>query len=388
MQEPRRGRSDRPRRLRGPVPRSSRRSGQRDPAGHETQLLRAELALHGAAQRRAVDLDPGEQIRPVQRRVPFANQEVFEWKGVLGLVERSLREKERVGDAISTPISMSLPQARELRRAELAEDEHDVHVGVGRVELAARRAAVGRRGEQAIADRRRVVDAAIDAGTTLFDTSPMYGNAQDVLARAVDGRREKVLIADKVWASSAGEAREQIRRSMDWYGGRVDIYQIHNLVAWREHLPVLEDLRDRGSVGVVGATHYAHSALKDLMAVMRTARLGMVQIPYNAGDRFVEREVLPLAHELRLGVLAMQPLGTGALVRRSPPAKDLARLEKFGVRTWTQALLKWILSDSRVSAVLPATSSADHAIENARAGDPPWFDDEAREYVAKLTSMS
>ena len=244
------------------------------------------------------------------------------------------------------------------------------------------------RGQKAIADRRRVAEAAIGAGTTLFDTSPMYGNAQDVLARAVHDRRDDVLIADKVWTSSASEARDQIRRALDWYGGRVDIYQIHNLVAWREHLPVLEDLRERNVVRVVGVTHYAHGALKDLMVVMRTGRIGMVQIPYSAGDRFVEREVLPLAHSLGLGVLVMQPLGTGELVGRPPSAKDLARLGKFGVNTWAQALLKWILSDPRVSAVLPATSSADHAIENARAGDGPWFDEETREYVANLASLS
>jgi aryl-alcohol dehydrogenase-like predicted oxidoreductase len=106
------------------------------------------------------------------------------------------------------------------------------------------------------------------------------------------------------------------------------------------------------------------------------------------GQKAMEREVLPLAHSLGLGVLVMQPLGTGELVGRPPSAKDLARLEKFGVNTWAQALLKWILSDPRVSAVLPATSSADHAIENARAGDGPWFDEETREYVANLASLS
>jgi hypothetical protein len=107
----------------------------------------------------------------------------------------------------------------------------------------------------------------------------------------------------------------------------VDVYQIHTLVAWREHLPVLEDLAGRGAVRVVGATHYQHSALGDLMAVMRTGRVGMVQIPYNATDRAVEREVLPLADELGIGVLVMQPLGSGALVRVPPPARDLAPLE-------------------------------------------------------------
>ena len=240
------------------------------------------------------------------------------------------------------------------------------------------------RGARDEADRRAVVDAAFAAGTTLFDTSPMYGESERVLAAALSGRRDRAIVADKVWTSSPTEGLAQVGRALAWYEGRVDIYQIHNLVAWREHLPVLRDLQARGSVRVVGATHYQHSALRELMTVMRADGIEMVQVPYSAADRVVELDVLPLAQELGLGVLVMQPLGTGALVRRPPPARDLARLERFGVRTWPQALLKWIASDPRVHGILPATSHAARATENAVAGDPPWFDEETREYVSAL----
>jgi aryl-alcohol dehydrogenase-like predicted oxidoreductase len=63
---------------------------------------------------------------------------------------------------------------------------------------------------------------------------------------------------------------------------------------------------------------------------METGRIGMIQIPYNAADRIVERDVLPLAELIGLGVLVMRPLGAGELVRRMPPAAALARLEPFG----------------------------------------------------------
>ena len=240
------------------------------------------------------------------------------------------------------------------------------------------------RGDRGVADRRGIVDAALEAGTTLFDTSPMYGESERVLASALAGRRKQAIVADKIWTSSAREGRQQARRALEWYLGTIDIYQIHNLAAWRDHLTLLDELRAQGSVRVIGATHYAHHAFGELMAVMETGRIQMVQIPYNAADRAVEREVLPLAHRLGLGVLVMQPLGTGALVRRAPPARELARLERFGVRTWAQALLKWILSDPRVHAVLPATSKRDRAIENAAAGDGPWFDEETREEVSRM----
>lgn len=242
------------------------------------------------------------------------------------------------------------------------------------------------RSQREVDARCDVIAAALDRGTTLFDTSPMYGAAEQVLARGLGRRRTDAIIADKVWTSSSREGKEQVRRALEWYGGMVDIYQIHNLVAWREHLPMLEDLRAAGKVRCVGATHYQHSALGDLMAVMQTGRIQMVQIPYNAVDRVVETEVLPLADRLGIGVLVMQPLGTGPLARRGPPASELERFAPFGVRTWAQVLLKWILSDQRVHAVLPATSDITHAIDNAAAGDPPWFDAATREHVARLAA--
>ncbi len=240
------------------------------------------------------------------------------------------------------------------------------------------------RGAGPEAERARVVDAALAAGAALFDSSPMYGEAERVLGDAVRGRRDEVVVATKVWASTEAEGREQIRRALAWFGGRVDVYQVHNLLAWERHLPILEALRDEGTVGVVGATHYQHSAFRALARVMETGRLGMVQLPYNAADHEAARELLPLAAELGLGVLVMRPLGEGALVRRSPPAAELRPLERFGVTTWPQALLKWCLSDPRVTAVIPATSRPARMTENAAAGAAPWFDDEARDRVSRL----
>jgi aryl-alcohol dehydrogenase-like predicted oxidoreductase len=240
------------------------------------------------------------------------------------------------------------------------------------------------RGAQAESERRAIVDAALDSGITLFDTSPMYGESERVLAQALEGRRHRAIVADKVWTSSSREGREQMRRALDWYGGRVDIYQIHNLVAWREHLPVLEELRGRGAVSTIGATHYQHTAFGELMKVMETGRIGMIQVPYNAADRVVERDVLPLAQAHGLGVVVMRPLGAGTLVERGPSARSLQPLARFGVTTWAQALLKWVLSDPRVQCPIPATSRIAHVRANAIAGEPPWFDQETRDYVASL----
>jgi aryl-alcohol dehydrogenase-like predicted oxidoreductase len=83
-------------------------------------------------------------------------------------------------------------------------------------------------------------------------------------------------------------------------------------------------------------------------------------------------------------VIVMVPLGSGRLVRHATPERDLEPLREFGVETWAQALLKFVLSDRRVSCAIPATSSAERMRENARAGEPPWLGDEERRYVAGL----
>src|SRR3954463_9457951 len=189
------------------------------------------------------------------------------------------------------------------------------------------------------ANRDEVVHAALDAGATFLDTSPMYGEAQRVLAHGLEGRRDDAFVADKLWTPDDREAEAQARRALAWYG-HVDLYQVHNLVGWRARLELLERLRDEGRVGGIGATHYSASAFGELATVMRSGRIGAVQIPYNPHEREVEREILPLAAELGLGVVIMRPLGGGGLARRVPSAGALAPLREYGIETWAQALLK------------------------------------------------
>jgi aryl-alcohol dehydrogenase-like predicted oxidoreductase len=237
-------------------------------------------------------------------------------------------------------------------------------------------------GPDAIASRRLVLDAAYESEATLFDTSPMYGEAERVLAIAMGDRREDAIVADKLWTRDDEEAEEQAKRAIYWYGGRVDVYQVHNLVGLRKRLMLLERLRDEGKVRVIGATHYQHSAFPELLALVRSGQVQQIQIPYNARDRLAERELLPAAEDNGVGVIVMRPLGEGALLRLVPSAETLAPLAAYGVHTWAQALIKFILSDPRVSCVIPATKWPDRMKENAAAGSPPWFDEEARDYVA------
>ena len=232
------------------------------------------------------------------------------------------------------------------------------------------------------------VDAALAAGARFIDSSPMYGEAERVLGSVLRGRRGDTLIATKVWAETAAEGQRQAERALQFFQGRVDLYQVHNLVAWRDHLPLLERLRAEGRVAAIGATHWNPGAFGELRQVMQTGRVTAVQIPYNPLEREVERQILPLAADLELGVVVMRPFGEGDLMRHPPGAADLEPLRPFGIETWAQALLKWVLSDPRCHVAIPATSQPGRMTENAAAGNPPWFGAEERALVARLAARS
>ena len=202
--------------------------------------------------------------------------------------------------------------------------------------------------------RAGVTDAAFEAGATFFDSSPMYG-----------------------------EAEQQIDHALSCFGGRVDVYQVHNIVAWRKRLERLQQLKEEAAVDVIGVTHYSATAFDDLLQAMRDPRVRAVQIPYNPAQRTVESKILPAAADLGLGVIVMRPFAEGTLLAQVSKAA-LAPLAPFGITTWPQALLKWILSDTRCHVAIPATSSPAHLRANAAAGEPPWLGADERAYISKL----
>ena len=242
------------------------------------------------------------------------------------------------------------------------------------------------RGQADEAVREQIVRTAFEAGSTFYDSSPMYGEAERVLGQAVKPMREQVMIATKVWTESDEKSEQQFAHAFDYFGGYVDLYQVHNLVAWQRRLSQLEELKAQNKVKVIGVTDYRHAAFDEMAQIMQTGRIEAIQVPYNALDRVVEKRILPLAASLNIGVVVMRPFGEGALVKRSPTPNELARFAEYGVTTWPQILLKWLGSDSRVSVIIPATSKPERMAENAVAGDASWFDEKTRNEVSRLAA--
>jgi aryl-alcohol dehydrogenase-like predicted oxidoreductase len=242
------------------------------------------------------------------------------------------------------------------------------------------------RGGGAIERARLVTDAALAAGAKVLDSSPMYGAAEEVLGATLRDRRDEAFVATKVWSHDPEEGRRQASNALGFFGGRIDLLQVHNLAAWRAQLDLIDELKGQDKVGHAGATHYSPSAFGDLAGVMRTGRIQSIQVPYNPRERAVEREILPLAEDLGIGVLVMRPFGEGSLMRMQPSPEQLEPLRELGIRTWAQALLKWCLSDPRTTVAIPATSRPERMTENAAAGEPPWLGPDERALVERLAT--
>ena len=215
------------------------------------------------------------------------------------------------------------------------------------------------------------------AGGRVIDSSPMYGRAEavvgDVLATL--GAVGTPFLATKVWTRGkrAGIAQmEESRRRMCGGAGapdcRIQLMQIHNLLDWQTHLPVLREMKQAGVIRYLGVTHYAHAELPQIEQLMRTEALDFIQIPYNVADRAVEARVLPAAADTGTAVLVMRPFEEGALFRRVRGKPLPGWAAELGCTSWAQLFLKFILGHPAVTCPIPATADPAHLADNLQAG--------------------
>ena len=237
-----------------------------------------------------------------------------------------------------------------------------------------------------IAVRREIVDTCIGNAVNLIDTAAWYGNAEQVVGIVTEGQRDKFYLATKVRCEGKEAGEAQIARSFDLLNtDYIDLFQVHNMIDWQTHLPTLEGLKAEGKVGMVGVTAMVPEAYPTIMGLMREGRVDAVQIPYNVINRGVAAELLPLAEELGTGVLVMEPLQKGRYVNDLKEQPDLTPLAEYGITTWAQALLAWIVSDRRVSSAIPTTSRPERIGENAQAGSAANLPQELRDYIQAET---
>lgn len=244
-------------------------------------------------------------------------------------------------------------------------------------------------------DPVRVVHAALDAGVRMVDTADAYGN-EELVGRAVAGRRDEVVLASKfglVWRDGPGGefdvradpryVREACEAGLRRLGvDRIDLYHLHHrsdTVPIEDTVGAMAGLVGRGLVGAIGLSNVTPDDLRRAHAVHPVTAL---QEQWSLTGRGVEDELVPVAAELGVTLVAHSPTGHGVLHtgRGGGLAAALDGIGRERGATAGQVALAWVHHRSRVHGLpvvpLPGTTRVDHVRLNVAAADIALSDDE------------
>lgn len=227
----------------------------------------------------------------------------------------------------------------------------------------------------------QVVRTLVEAGGQVIDTASSYGEAEsvlgDVIARAT--LRDKLFVATKLEAPDAAELKRSLARLKT---SKLDLLQLHNVRDPQQSLAQFKAWKAQGLCRYIGVTSTFHGDFAAVEAVLGRERPDFVQIDYSLDDREAEKRILPLAAEVKAAVLTALPFGRARLFR-AVRGKDIPDWARGFAESWGQFFLKYLLSDPRVTAVIPGTADPAHMTDNAGAMRGPLPDpDQRRQMVA------
>ena len=232
-----------------------------------------------------------------------------------------------------------------------------------------------------------VLSALFKKGGTVIDSSPMYGRAEQTTGEllSIHEPRSPAFLATKVWTRGREEGIAQMEQSFRLLQtDRIDLMQIHNLLDWKIHLPTLRQWKEQGRIRYIGITHYTASAYDEVEALLKAEPLDFLQINYALDDRGVEKRILPLCRDRGVAVICNRPFGGGGLLERLKGKPLPGWAAQVGVNSWAQLALKFLLSHSAVTCVIPGTGNPRYMADNAGAGFGPMLTGAQREQLIDI----
>ena len=215
-----------------------------------------------------------------------------------------------------------------------------------------------------------VISHFFNAGGKLIDSSPMYGSSQPAIGYGLNklGKTKDVFSADKVWTWESDKGPAQIEKSRQyWQVDSFDLMQVHNLVSWEEHLKMLFTMKKQGKLRYVGISTSHGRRHDELEEIMKSQPLDFVQCSYNILEREAEQSLLPLAKRRGIAVITNRPFQRGDLFDELDGIPLPTWAKTIGCNTWSQFLLKFIVSHPSVTCAIPATTQVEHVKENMLA---------------------
>lgn len=226
-----------------------------------------------------------------------------------------------------------------------------------------------------------------DAGGTLIDSSPMYGQAEEAVGNLTQASNlaDKFFYATKVWIQGKKEGIKQMEDSFrKMRRSTIELMQIHNLLDWQIHLETLKQWKAEGKIKYIGITHYTDAMHGELEKIISSTPLDFVQFNYSITNRAAEKRLLSAAAHHGVATLINRPFGEGALFKivQGKSLPDWAK--EYNIGNWSQFFLKFIISHPAITCVIPATSKPAHAKDNFQAGHGHLPDEQARKKMTAL----
>lgn len=243
--------------------------------------------------------------------------------------------------------------------------------------------------DEALQPLDEVMRAFINGGATLIDTAPSYGASEAVTGALLKrtNTQGKAFLASKISAIGRERGMAQFEASLRaLQTDTLDLVQVHNLQDTRNQLALLRELKAQGKVRYIGITHYLESAHDDLLEVLAQESVDFVQFNYSVSERNAEKRLLPYCAEHGIAVLINRPFQRGQLLSRvkGKPLPNWAI--ETDATSWAQLLLKFILANPAVTAVIPATSNPRYVVDNIKAGMGRLPDAALREKISQAFS--
>jgi len=267
-----------------------------------------------------------------------------------------------------------------------------------------------------VEEATKLVDIALEAGLNMFDSADVYsdGAAEEVLGKAIQGRRDQIIISTKATFRSGpgdndvGSSRHHLIKACESSLRRlgtdyIDLYQMHGFDALspvEETLSALDDMVHSGKVRYIGCSNFSGWHLMKSLALSEKYGLSRYvahQAYYSLVGRHYEWELMPLALDQKVGTVVWSPLGWGRLtgkIRRGHPLPETSRLHSQAIvdagppiahdyvhsvvdaidavaeetgKTVPQIAINWLLQRPTVSTVIIGARNADQLRQNLDA---------------------
>ena len=261
----------------------------------------------------------------------------------------------------------ALAQNQMLRRAIPSSGESLPIIGLG----TSRVFDVDPENRQELKIRKEIIEVLLDNGGSLVDTSPMYGQSEDLIGAILNDypRRNELFLATKVWTKGKTEGEQQISESFKKMNTtKMELIQIHNLVDWKTQIKTLRQMKESGEISYIGITHYKSSAFREMEDIIKKEPIDFAQFNYSIGERDAEERLLPICQEYGVATIINRPFMRGKLFRFFKNQTLPNWCKDYDINSWGQFLLKYITANPAVTNIIPATSKSKNMIDNSFAG--------------------